>query len=185
VDSSKLITLGIVGIGLYILYDWLVSQCESPGSGFYGGSLCNSLIGTPVATSTTTTAATTNTTVASPLSSGVAVNTTPVSSVTTAQATLANQLLQAAGFPLTSPPDLTPDQWAYYYNGLTGKTTIPASVMENVLTALGLTDATRGTPVTVYSFAQALSQNGMSGIGLLANFASSRVPAFTLHGGWA
>lgn len=184
-DTSKLITLGIVGVGLYVLYEWMVSQCEAPGSGFYGGSLCNSLIGTPIASSQPI-ASSAPAAVASPLATGVAVHNTPAPpTISTSQVTLANQLLQAAGFPLTNPPDLTADQWAYYYNGIAGNTTIPASVMGNVLTALGLTDATRGTPVTVYSFVQALGSNGMSGLGYYPSFVSSRVPSFALHGGWA
>lgn len=188
-DTSKLVTLGIVGVGLYVLYEWFISQCESPASGFYGGSLCNSLIGTPVASAVITPAASAATPITTTGTqhppSLIATNITPATTVTTSEATLANQILQAAGFPLTSPPNLTPDQWAYYYNGLPGKTTIPAAVFENVLTALGLTDATRGTPVTVWSFVQALSTNGMSGLGLYPSFVSSRVPTFALHGGWA
>lgn len=172
-ETSKLLTMGIIGLGLYLLYEWMVSQCETPGSVFYGGGTCQALIGTPIqataaATSTTSTTAATGTTSAA---------TTTAAPAQTAAQILQSQLIQAAGFSQTNPADLTPDQWSYYYNNLPGKTPIPSTVFENILTALGLTDASRGTPVTVAQFVAAANQNGISGLRF------GYVPMSAIHGG--
>ena len=45
-DKSQLFTLGAVAVGGYILYNWAKTQCSTPGSSLYGGSICGMLSGT-------------------------------------------------------------------------------------------------------------------------------------------
>lgn len=167
-NSGKLITLGIVGVGLYLLYEWLISQCETVGSPFFGGQVCGMLLGTPLAAPAATTTAT------APVTTPV-----PATGPSAAQTALATLLLQAAGFANTASY-LSADQWAYYYNTLPGRTIPTGMVMENILASLGLTDATRGTPISVSAFVTALNTNGLSGLAM--PFSSGWVPTFSIGG---
>ena len=166
-NSGKLITLGVVGIGIWFLYEWITSQCETVGSPFFGGSLCSMVIGTPVAS------------VTAPLSIAPVTTPTPATGPSASETALATLLLQAAGFS-SGASYLSADQWAYYYNSLPGRTIPTGQVMENILTSLGLTDATRGTPISVSAFITALAQNGLNG--LEAAFSSGWVPAYAIGG---
>lgn len=172
---GTIITLGVLGAAAYALYEWLVSQCETSGSAFYGGSICQSLIGTPLATTTPVAA----TPVATPAT------TTPVSQPSTTQpaatSSLANTLLQAAGFS-SAVQTLTPDQWGFYYNNLPGKTAVPPSTFDQMLAYLGLSDATRGTQVTVNQFVAALNSQGLSG---LRGLAGNLIPMGMIHRSWS
>jgi hypothetical protein len=170
-DTSKLLTLGIVGLGLYVLYEWFISQCETTSSPFFGSSPCQMLLGTSVLPATSTTASTTTSTT----------GTTPVTTVpvTPTVSPLIAVLQQAAG----TTGSMTPDQWSYYYQAIPGKPAIPPAQFENILSELGLTDATRSTPVTAAAFVSALSENGLSGLGY---FRTGWVPMGAIHGGrWA
>lgn len=173
-DTSKLITLGAVGIGLWLLYEWMVSQCETPSSGFFGSSTCVALLGsapTTVSTTPVSTAPVTTTPVSTP----------PVPATTPTSATLASLLTQAAQTAGANPAQLSADQWSYYYQQIPGKPAISAATMENILISLGLTDATRGTIVTANQFASALTSNGLSGSKF--PFVASWVPTGSIHGG--
>ena len=173
-DSSKLITLGALGIGLYVLYNWLVSQCETPSSSFFGSSTCSMLGVSTLPTSVQT----------SQQGTGLPIPTTPVTTSlptgpvtdtpSAAATVLASQLQTAAG----TTANMTPDQWAYFYNALPGKTTIPPSVFEDMLATLGLNDATRGTPVPVNTFVSALNTSGLSGLGCYSPYAVNWVPFY-------
>jgi hypothetical protein len=167
-DTSKLLTLGIVGLGLYVLYEWFISQCETTSSAFYGSSPCQMLLGTSVLPATTTTGTTTTST------------TTPITTapVTPVVSPLIAVLQQAAG----TTASMTPDQWSYYYQAIPGKPVIPAAQFENILSELGLSDATRSTPVTAAAFVSALSENGLSGLGY---FRTGWVPIGAIHEGWS
>jgi hypothetical protein len=177
-DSSKLITLGALGIGLYVLYNWLVSQCETPSSSFFGSSTCSMLGVSTLPTSVLTSQQGTGlpiptTPVTTPLPTG------PVTDTPSAAATvLASQLQTAAG----TTANMTPDQWAYFYNALPGKTPIPSTVFEDMLATLGLDDASRGTPVPVNAFVSALNVSGLSGLGCYSPYAVNWVP---FYGGMA
>jgi hypothetical protein len=61
---------------------------------------------------------------------------------------------------------LTPDEWAYWFVRLPGKSQVsaPGSVMETILTNLGLTDSTRATLVNVDQFLGAAQSAGLSGL---------------------
>jgi hypothetical protein len=48
--DSKWIWLAAAAAGVYVLYEWLSSQCETVGSSFYGGSICGSLFSSAAAT---------------------------------------------------------------------------------------------------------------------------------------
>lgn len=156
-DTSKLITFGILGAALLFLWDWLTTSCESPASGLYGSSTCNMLMRTPI-------------------TGTVPVGTTPVSSTPSqptaqpATVTLTEQLQAAAGFPT-----LSADQWSFYYQAIPGKPQISGPQFENILGTLGESDATRGNQITANAFVQALAANGLSG---------SRVPLAAIHGGY-
>src|SRR5580693_2689244 len=108
-DTGKLITLAAVGLGLYVLYEWLTSQCETVSSPMFGSSTCSMLLGTSALPAVTVP---TSTTLAS---------TTPVvttAAPTTAQtntANLAAQLTQAAVNGGSDPTQLSADQWSYFY----------------------------------------------------------------------
>ena len=168
-NTSKLITLGVVGAVLLFLWDWVTNGCETPGSSLYGGSICNAMLGTPI----TGTIPQGTTPVNTPAQT---VQTTQTAQpVVTPQATLGGALLSAAGFS-SNTQELSPDQWSYYYQAIPGKPQISGPKFEDILTSMGLTDATRSTQVTANAFAQALSQNGLSG---------SRVPMSAIHEGWA
>lgn len=172
-DTGKLITLGALGIGLYILYEWLVSQCETPSSAFFGSSTCQALLGSaPVIPATTAASSTV------PTSSTPVVGTTPVTPV---QSPLVSLLLQAASLAGVDPNNLSADQWSYYYAQLPGRSAPSAASFESVLTSLGLTDATRGTPVSAQAFATAMQGNGLSGMAV--PFIASWVPMGQIHGG--
>lgn len=49
--TGTLITVGILGAAAYALYEWLQSQCSTPGSTLYGDFVCNA-IGTPAVIAT-------------------------------------------------------------------------------------------------------------------------------------
>jgi len=58
--------------------------------------------------------------------------------------------------------------WTYYYNQVLatrGAAAVSGAQMETILQALGLTDATRGTAVTLAQYMGALGKAGLSGIG--------------------
>jgi hypothetical protein len=176
-DTGKIITLAAVGLGLYILYEWLTSQCETVNSSMFGSSTCSMLLGTSALPAVTV-----------PTSSTTLASTTPVvttAAPTTAQtntAYLAAQLTQAATNAGNDPTQLSADQWSYFYQQIPGKPAISASTFESILQSLGLTDATRATFVTATQFAAALGSNGLSGFG---TFFPNRVSAGLIHGGWA
>ena len=179
-DTSKLLTLGIVGIGLYVLYEYLISQGARPHRAtLYGSSTCGMLLGTfalPAVTQPLSSAAGTglpitgvNTT---PLPTGVVTDPTPTAAATA----LTAMLQQAAG----TTGNMTPDQWVLLLSGHSGKaghSAVPQ--FENILTALGLTDATRGTPITAAAFTSALNENGLSGLGY---YRTGWVPMGAIHG---
>lgn len=177
VNSSKLITFAAVAAGLYLIYEWMISQCESPASSLFGGPVCGALLGTPAGLTTVTTS-----TATVPISSVPA--TTPVVPVSTAPTmaqTLAALLIQTAT-AANEPNSLSPDQWSFYYQQIPGKPAISPSLFESILTSLGLTDATRGTVISAQQFANALASNGLSGLGSYP-FLASQVPGYMIHGG--
>jgi hypothetical protein len=180
-DTGKLITLGAVGIGLYLLYEWLISQCETTNSALFGSSTCSMLLGTsslPAVTtpSTVSSAPSSSTVVGSPASSATV---TPTQSPTN---TLTNLLLQAAT-AAGEPSTLSPDQWAYYYQAIPGKPAISGAQFESILTSLGLTDATRSTTISASQFAGALISNGLSGLDTGKIYSAGWVPLNAIHGG--
>lgn len=178
-NTSKLITFGAVAAGLYLLYEWMISQCESPASPFFGGQVCGMLLGTPAGLTTATTQ--TATVPISTVSATTPVSSVPVSSTPTAAQTLAALLAQTAT-AANEPNSLSADQWSFYYQQIPGKPAISAAQFESILTSLGLTDATRGTAISAQQFAGALVSNGLSGLGSRP-FLASWVPAGAIHGG--
>jgi hypothetical protein len=183
-DTGKLITLGVVGIGLYLLYEWLMSQCETTNSGLFGSSTCSMLLGTSslpavtTATSTTPTSTTPSSTLSStPVSTAVI---TPTVSPTN---TLTNLLLQAAQTAGIDPTQTNSDQWSTIYQGIPGKPAISGAQFESILTSLGLTDATRSTTVSASQFASALISNGLSGLDTGKIYSAGWVPSNAIHGG--
>jgi hypothetical protein len=176
-DTGKLITLGVVGVGLYILYEWLISQCETTSSSLFGSSTCGMLLGTSnLPAVTTPTSAPSSTLVSTPVSSATV---TPTQSPTN---TLTNLLLQAAT-AAGEPSTLSPDQWAYYYQAIPGKPAISGAQFESILTSLGLTDATRSTTISASQFAGALISNGLSGLDTGKIYSAGWVPLNAIHGG--
>jgi hypothetical protein len=175
-NTGKIITLVATALGLYVLYEWLTSQCETVSSPMFGSSTCSMLLGTSALPAVTV-----------PTSSTTLASTTPVvttAAPTTAQtntANLAAQLTQAATNGGYDPTQLSADQWSYFYQQIPGKSVSP-STFENILQTLGLSDATRATFVTATQFAAALGSNGLSGFG---TFFPNRVSAGLIHGGWA
>jgi hypothetical protein len=174
-DTGKLITLGAVGIGLYLLYEWLISQCETTNSALFGSSTCSMLLGTSSLPAVTTPVSS-STVVGSPASSATV---TPTQSPTN---TLTNLLLQAAT-AAGEPSTLSPDQWAYYYQAIPGKPAISGAQFESILTSLGLTDATRSTTISASQFAGALISNGLSGLDTGKIYSAGWVPLNAIHGG--
>lgn len=73
-----------------------------------------------------------------------------------------NSMFGGSGESLT----LIPDEWAYWFVRLPGKSQVnaPGSVMESILINLGLTDATRNTLVNVDQFLGAAQSAGLSGL---------------------
>ena len=175
-DSGKLITLAVTALGLYILYEWLTSQCETTSSPMFGSSTCSMLLGTSALPAVT-----------NPVTSTTTLPVLLPASTTTAAAanasTLAAQLAQAAINAGSDPTQLSADQWSYYYQQIPGKQSISASTFENILGTLGLNDSSRATFVTAAQFANALASNGLSGYG--NPFFPNQVPAALIHGGWA
>lgn len=99
-------------------------------------------------------------------SSGGSTSSSSSSSSSTSSATpsLAQQIQGLAG----NVTQANPDVWTYYYNQvLSGRGTpaVTGAQMESILQALGLTDATRGTAVTLAQYIGALGKVGLSGIG--------------------
>ena len=176
-DSSKLITLGIVGVGLYLLYEWAISQCETVNSSLYGSSTCSMLLGTSALPAVTTTTGLTTTPNLTPAAAVAAAN-----SPTTSQ-TLAALLISTAT-AAGEPNSLSPDQWSYYYQSIPGKATISPAQFENILGSLGLSDATRSSSVTASQFADALVSQGLSGLSMSKLYGSNWVPR-RAFGGWA
>lgn len=168
-DTGKLITVAAVGLGLYVLYEWLFSQCESTGSALFGSSTCSMLLGT-----STLPAVTVPTTI--PVTS-TPVSTTPAQSSTV---TVANLLTQAANTAGVDPNNLTPDQWSTLYQGIPGKPAIAPATFESILSNLGLSDGTRSTVVTATQFANALLSQGLSGAPM---YSQNWVPGLAIHGG--
>lgn len=77
---------------------------------------------------------------------------------------LASQIVAIAG---AGPMGM--DNWNVAYNQILGQRNPPqppvsGTTFEAMLTAAGLTDATRGTPITINQFVAALSANGLSGL---------------------
>jgi hypothetical protein len=174
-DTSKLITLGIVGVGLYLLYEWMISQCETVNSGLYGSSTCSMLLGTSNLPAVTVPLSTVSTPALTVAASTIATNTGNAANLTA----LLSQTAIAAG----ETGNLTPDQWSFYYQQIPGKPIIPAAQFENVLGSLGLSDATRGTQVTPSQFASALVSQGLSGLNTSRLYQQSFVPGFAINGG--
>ena len=112
------------------------------------------------------------------------VTTTPTTGVQTQLAAMAQQYManmQAAGTPVQG---LNVDQWLYYYQIITrganpsnlASFTITPQQGESVILALGLTDATRGTIITMQQFLNALGSAGVSGIISVPNGGQIRNP---------
>jgi hypothetical protein len=178
-DTGKLITLGAVGVGLWLLYEWLLSQCESPSSPLFASSPCALILGTPAGLTIPTTGT-------APVTTTPPVTTAPVTAApptsTTTASSLAAVLTQAATAGGNDPSSLSPDQWSYIYQQIPGKPQISPALFESILASLGLTDATRSTIVTAQAFASALVSNGLSGLGH-SPFSASWVPGGMIHGG--
>jgi hypothetical protein len=170
-DTGKIITLAAVGLGLYILYEWLTSQCETVGSPLFGSSTCGMLLGTSALPAVTV--PTTAPTTALPAPSTTAI---------TNAANLAAQLTQAAVNGGSDPTQLSADQWSYIYQQIPGKPTISPATFENILGTLGLNDSSRATIINATQFANALGSNGLSGYN---PFFPNMVPAGLLHGRFA
>lgn len=70
--------------------------------------------------------------------------------------------LGAAYMAASGATGLNPDQWAFYYAQVTGQPIDQqGSVMEAILIALGLTDDTRDTDVSLSAFLTAVNDNGV------------------------
>ena len=185
-DSGKLITLGVLGVGLWALYEWLVSQCETPSSGFYGGSVCQMLIGTPLATATapiSTTPVTTTSTTTTATTVPPSLNTVAAQMQISANS---NSFVQQQGGQADAY------QWSTIWNGV-GQTPLPDvnalfypnGIVTGTPNGPGL--SSQGLPLmTLATFLATVQANGLSGmsLGYLSNFASSRVPGARIHGGW-
>lgn len=101
--------------------------------------------------------------------SGLTVNIPPVSQggsdhpASTAATALASVLTQQAG----NVQMLNPDQWAWYYNQLPGRTAITANQMASMLTNGSITDRTQ--PIPVGQFIGMLASVNLSGLGDIVN----------------
>jgi hypothetical protein len=182
VDTGKLITLGAVGIGLYLLYEWLMSQCETTSSGLFGSSTCSMLLGTSSLPAVTTVPSATPAIPSSTLSS-TPVSTAAITPTVSPTNTLTNLLLQAAQTAGVDPTQTNSDQWSTIYQGIPGKPAISGAEFESILASLGLTDATRSTTVSASQFAGALISNGLSGLNTGKIYSAGWVPSKAIHGG--
>jgi hypothetical protein len=178
-DTGKLITLGAVGIGLYLLYEWLMSQCETTTSGLFGSSTCSMLLGTSSLPAVTTSPST----IPSSTLSSTPVSTAVITPTVSPTNTLTNLLLQAAQTAGVDPTQTNSDQWSTIYQGIPGKPAISGAQFESILTSLGLTDATRSTTVSASQFAGALISNGLSGLNTGKIYSAGWVPSNAIHGG--
>jgi hypothetical protein len=178
-DLETIIGLGIAGVGAYWIWSsGLLNSLFTPAvaaAAPAGGVIPAS---TPPPTSTSIVPVPVTQTPAAPSTPPATPPATPMLSSTPGNATLAAQIQQLAG---TADP-LTPDQWNYYYNqimatraavmaqdGVPGgaATALTGTQFEAVLAALGLTDATRATPVSLGQFVNALTAQGLSGLNAL------------------
>lgn len=112
------------------------------------------------------------------------VSSAPSTSTQTQLAAMAQQYMTnmaAAGTPVQG---LNADQWLYYYQIITrganpaniASFTITPQQGESVILALGLTDATRGTIISMQQFLNALGSAGVSGIISVPNGGPIRSP---------
>jgi hypothetical protein len=90
---GTIITLGVIGAAAWALYEWLSSQCSTPGSSLYGGSICGFIPGVTVSASTPAT--TSGATAGTPATTAAA---TTAPAVTQTTATLSNATSPGAPF---------------------------------------------------------------------------------------
>lgn len=194
-DSSKFIYLGLFGVALYVAYEWFTSQCESPTSGFYGGSMCNMLIGTPVASAVAPVTTTTPATTATPVAATTTAVPSAAAGVVTSQTLAAlQQAIQTAAnsnsFIQAQSGQADAYQWDTLWNSAGG----PALNVNAIFFPSGLNQGTANAPgmssqglplMTLSAFLNAVQSSGVSfGVAGLGFLAVSRVPTWAIHGGW-
>lgn len=159
-DLGTILGLGIAGVGAYWL--WSSGTLSSLfGSTTAVATPAGGVI--PASTPPPTTSGVVPAPVAqTPTAPGTPPPAPPFVSVSPGNATLATQIQSIAG---AGP--MNPDQWNFYYNQiLTGRGGQPLTGVQfdGVLTALGLTTATRSNPITLAQFVAALGAQGLSGL---------------------
>lgn len=150
---GDLLKYGLLAVGGYLLYEY-----------FYG---------TPATTTPVSTTTLPNTSVQSLQPGGVASNSGSIVPPTSAPATslvsttFQSQLqaLATAYAQANGGAGLNVDQWNYYMAQLTG-VQVTGQQGEQLIQALGLTDATRGTIIPMTTYLTALSAIGLPGVGL-------------------
>lgn len=161
-NSSKLITLLAVGAGLYMLYEWLSSQCQAGGS-MAGNQVCGWI--TPAAVTTTSAPASTSspapTAPSVPVSIPVAATTPTTPSTPAGISALGLQILSLASVKPTQLYNW--DQWLYYYNEVLASRGDPGIPLETVL-GQNIPMATRQTNISLSTFLQGLQTAGLNGL---------------------
>lgn len=159
--SDGIIKLLIFGVGGYVLYQYLVSS--GLWAQWFGGGAA-SATGAVAATSGPGITSGGGTTV--PTTGPVTTTPPPSSNNNALQSQLQNYANQF--MTNTGAQGLNVDQWVFYYQTVRN-TTLSGGQVEAIIQALGLTDATRGTLVTVSQFLTALGSTGLSGIVTVPN----------------
>lgn len=161
-NSSKLITLLAVGAGLYMLYEWLNSQCQAGGS-MAGNQVCGWLGLAPAAVTTSAPAPASTQTAPTaptvPVSIPVATPTTP--STPAGISALGLQILSLASVKPTQLYNW--DQWLYYYNEVLASRGDPGIPLETVL-GQNIPMTTRQTNISLSTFLQGLQTAGLNGL---------------------
>jgi hypothetical protein len=152
-EGSNILEYILLGVGGFVIYEM-----------FFATPAATTTPAVPVVPATTpapvTTANTTTNTTTATQSTTPATPAVPVQTVPAAWASIVTLLTAAGG---AGP--LTADQWSYYYN-IIQTTPTSATMMDNILTNLGFSQANRGGPITAQQFVNALATaTGMSGLG--------------------
>lgn len=180
--NSKIITLGIVGVGLYVLYEWLSNQCSTAGSSLYGSSPCGWL-GFQVAVQPAASVPAPNTP-AQPAGTVVTQSTlnAPVTPPITSNP-LEVQILALAAVPPTQLYNW--DQWLYYYNQVLQQRGEQGLPLESIL-GQNIPMATRQTNIPLSTFIAKLTSLGMSGYdrGGIRTVQDFFLPVHAIHGGY-
>lgn len=181
---GSLITLGVLGVGGYFLYEWLKSQCATSGTSIYGGTICGTLgwgaAAAPVQAQT------------QPLPSNTPAP-PPVAAVPTAM-----QVLTAAAATNTiiqgQQGKADAYQWATLWNAAYPSAPLPdinATFYPNGLPTVNLPAAAGGgtqVQLPLMSLSDWLAKIKAAGVTVagMSGLAGNLIPAYLIHrGGWA